>query len=103
MGESNKSNLVGFATLNEAGAVIEGSTFDLRPSEDTLGKYSCLLLLDNHSSRFVSYRYGTGLLLQSKRMPGEALDTYMCNLTRVANQLLFRSIEISILKFVRRC
>jgi hypothetical protein len=39
----------GFATLNEVGTVIGGTKFDLQPSEDTLGKYSCLLLLDNLS------------------------------------------------------
>jgi hypothetical protein len=66
----------GFATLNETGAVIGGSTFDLQPSEDTLGKYCCLLLLDNHSLRFASHRYGIGLILRSKRMPSEAQDTY---------------------------
>jgi hypothetical protein len=66
----------GFATLNEAGAVIGGSTFDLQPSEDTLGKYSCLLLLDNYSARFASHRYGIGLILQSKPMLAEAQDVY---------------------------
>jgi hypothetical protein len=66
----------GFATLNEAGTVIGGTHFDLQPSEDTLGKYICLLLLDNHSPRFVSCRYGIGLILQSKLRPAEAQDTY---------------------------
>ena len=66
----------GFATLNETGAVIGASTFDLQPSEDTFGNYCCLLLLDNHSPRFASHTYGIGLILRSKRMPSEAQDTY---------------------------
>ena len=87
----------GLATLNEAGAVIGGSTFDLQPSKDTLGKYSCLLLLDNHSPRFASHRYGIGLILRSKRMPAEAQDTY----TRMG-YLSLSSIGIDELKELER-
>ena len=66
----------GFATPNEEGTVIGGSYFDLQPSEDTFGKYSCLLLLGNHSLGFAQPGYGIGLILRSKRIPAEAQDMY---------------------------
>jgi hypothetical protein len=63
----------------------------------TVGKYSCLLLLDNHSPRFASHRYGIGLILRSKRMPAEAQDTY----TRMG-YLSLSSIGIDWLKKLER-
>lgn len=68
----------GFATLDETGQVIGGSRFDLQPTEDSLGMYSCLLLLESRSLRETSDpRYGTGLLLRAKPRPTEAQNTYM--------------------------
>jgi hypothetical protein len=68
----------GFATLSETGALLGGSKFDLRPTEDTLGTYSCLLLLDcRHSSEALDLSYGIGLLLRPKPRPTEAQRTYV--------------------------
>ena len=67
----------GFATLTEAGIVIGGSHFDLQPSEDTLGMYSCLPLLDvQRPLAEFGGRYGIGLLLKPKFNPTDAQETY---------------------------
>ena len=63
---------VGLATLDATGRVVGGSKFDLLPTEDSLGSYSCLLLLE-----FPDSKYGIGLLLNAKSSPTDAPKTYV--------------------------
>jgi hypothetical protein len=51
----------GLAILGETGDVIGGARFDLRPTEASLGRYTCLLLFDRRTQSGRSN--GLGLLL----------------------------------------
>jgi hypothetical protein len=51
----------GLAVLGDTGDVIGGARFDLRPTEASLGRYTCLLLFDCRTQSGRSN--GLGLLL----------------------------------------